>query len=121
MRTIFAIFYDGLIILSLLILLSFPIVIINHGQAVPPGDKRYLSFILIVILSYFWFMVKLGAQTIGMKAWKMHYEFTRTKHLWLSLLIRFFLFLPVSIMCLFRANKRETLLKKYSGIVKHTQ
>ncbi|WP_367607481.1 hypothetical protein [Legionella sp. W05-934-2] len=121
MRTLLATFYDGLIILSFMILLSFPIIVFNHGQAVPPGDKRYVAFLLTVAFCYLWGMTKLSGQTLGMKAWRMHYQFCNAKRLWIRLLIRYFLFLPVSLFCLFNAQKRENQLKKYCGIIKYLQ
>ncbi len=120
MRMLFSILYDSLIILSFVILLSFPIVIINHGHAIPSKDKLYPLYIISISYTYFWLMIKLSGQTIGMKVWRFRYEKSRSKYLGLSLLMRFCLFLPVSLLCFFQAKKRELILKKYCGISKYS-
>lgn len=118
MRTLFAIVYDGIIVVSLMILLSFPVVIMNHGQAVLPGNKLYLFYLLTILFSYIWLMAKLCGQTIGMKAWRLCYQHSGTNSLWLGLLIRYCLFIPITIASLGQEPKREKLLERLSGITK---
>lgn len=68
-RRLFAIFYDTLLVFSLVFLVFFIVVIfIFDGQA---KINNYLFFLITLPVSYFYFSqswVK-GRQTLGMKAW----------------------------------------------------
>lgn len=117
MRQLFALLYDILIITSICILLTFPVVIfIYHGQAIPSKNAAYTGYLVCIIFTYFIGLAKLTSQTIGMKAWRLTYEFDNRKHLVLKLFMRYMLFLPMTILYPCQRQHKEQLLKKLCGI-----
>ena len=70
-RRVAAIFYDSIILASILILATFIYVGLNNFNAIPSGNiifQVYLTFISYLFFIFFW--TKYG-QTTGMTAWKL--------------------------------------------------
>lgn len=72
LRHLAVMFYDGLILLSILFFASFIAVVINDGQAINQGNLFFMFYLIAVsFLFYGWFWTH-GGQTVGMKAWKVY-------------------------------------------------
>jgi uncharacterized RDD family membrane protein YckC len=66
------IFYDSIVLLSILFLASLIAVILNDGKAISQGNLFFIAYLFIVSwLFYAWFWTH-GGQTIGMRAWKVY-------------------------------------------------
>jgi uncharacterized RDD family membrane protein YckC len=74
LRRLGAFFYDFLLILAIWFVGSLPVVIINNGEPVAPGNPLYIGYLLLLcFLFYGWFWTH-GGQTLGMRAWKIRLE-----------------------------------------------
>ncbi len=70
-RWLAVIFYDMLILFSILFLAALIAVIINDGKAISQGNVFFIIYLVLVSgLFYCWFWTH-GGQTIGMRAWKV--------------------------------------------------
>lgn len=73
-RRLMAVFYDALLLLSLMFIATALLMTLNEGKAIQAGEP--LSYVLtlalltIGFLFYGWFWTH-GGQTLGMKTWKM--------------------------------------------------
>ena len=76
-RRLFAISYDGFLLLAILFIVSAIATALNNGEAVEPGDTLYPIFVILVFsLSYLyfaWFWIH-GGQTLGMKTWRIQLQ-----------------------------------------------
>ena len=71
-RMIAVMFYDSIVLLSILFLASLIAVIINDGEAISQGNLFFITYLFGVSwLFYAWFWTH-GGQTIGMRAWKVY-------------------------------------------------
>ena len=72
-RRLFAISYDGFLLIAILFVVSAIATAINGGKAVEPGDALYPVLVLLIFsLSYLyfsWFWIH-GGQSLGMKTWQ---------------------------------------------------
>jgi len=66
-----AMFYDGLIVIALLMLATVLLLPFNHGLAIRPGNYLYSIYLITVVFSYFCFSWCRSGQTIGLRAWKL--------------------------------------------------
>lgn len=82
--------YDTLLLLSVLLLASAVIVLINQGQAVEQGSLIFTLYLFLVsFLFYGWFWTH-GGQTLGMRSWKVKLHSTNTQNItWKQAFIRF--------------------------------
>jgi uncharacterized RDD family membrane protein YckC len=73
-RRLFAIFYDGFLLIAILFIVSAIATSLNQGKAIEPDDTFYPLFVLIIFfLSYLyfaWFWIH-GGQSLGMKTWRI--------------------------------------------------
>lgn len=66
-----AIFYDSLLLFSVLYFATLVILFFNDGKAIPPNQPLYTTYLLVVSYIYFgWFWTH-GGQTLGMRAWRI--------------------------------------------------
>ena len=76
-RRLFAIFYDGFLLLAILFIVSAIATVLNNGKAVEPGDALYPVFVILIFsLSYLyfaWFWIH-GGQSLGMKTWHIQLQ-----------------------------------------------
>ncbi len=66
-----AILYDSLLVLALVFLGTLALVILNAGEAIPAHTGWYRFFLLAVVAGYFVFFWLRGAETLGMKSWRI--------------------------------------------------
>lgn len=71
LRTFGAVIYDGLVLISLLMLASAIAILANSGQAIPPGTMWFELYLYLVGLLYFGYCWLFKAQTLGMRAWRL--------------------------------------------------
>lgn len=71
LRRFAAIFYDFLLLLSVLFFATALILPFNAGQAVTSHCLYSFYLLFISFLFYGWFWTH-GGQTLGLKAWKLH-------------------------------------------------
>ncbi len=74
LRWIFALFYDLMALVALLMLATALLLPFNGGQRIPPGTLIYQLYLLVVAYLYFDYCWRHGGQTLGMKAWKLHWR-----------------------------------------------
>lgn len=89
-RMLAVIFYDAMILLSILFLAAFIAVIINSGEAISQGNLFFIAYLFAVSwLFYGWFWTH-GGQTIGMRAWQVYLlSDEQTRVSWRQASIRF--------------------------------
>ncbi|MBE9560538.1 MAG: RDD family protein [Proteobacteria bacterium] len=93
-RRLFAIFYDGFLLLAILFVVTAIANALNHGKAIEPGNVFYPLYVLIILLLsylYFaWFWIN-GGQSLGMKTWRIKLQDGEGKNIdWKTAAIRFF-------------------------------
>lgn len=66
-----AILYDGLLVLALVFLGTLPLVVLNAGEAIPAHTPWYRLWLLAIVGGYFVFFWVRGAETLGMKSWRI--------------------------------------------------
>ena len=93
-RRIFAIFYDGFLLIAILFIVSAVATAFNQGKAIETDDIFYPLYVLVVFgLSYLyfaWFWIN-GGQSLGMKTWQIQLHSTRDQKIgWETVTIRFF-------------------------------
>ena len=69
LRRLAAIFYDGLLIAGLLMVLTLVLVLVRGGAAIPPGSWWYAATLLGVNFLFFGYSWTRGGQTLGAQAW----------------------------------------------------
>ncbi len=67
-----AMFYDGILILAILLIGTGFALIFTKGKPIFPGNIYYQIFLITLIALFFIGFWCHGGQTIGMKAWKLH-------------------------------------------------
>ncbi|MBL1319770.1 MAG: RDD family protein [Methylophaga sp.] len=71
-RLLAVMFYDFMVLLSILFLAYLIAIIINSGEAIRQGNLFFIAYQFAVSwLFYAWFWTH-GGQTIGMRAWKIY-------------------------------------------------
>ncbi|WP_165482724.1 RDD family protein [Legionella gresilensis] len=70
-RFILASFYDLLIILALLFLITAVCLIFNPQSSIPAGTRWYQFLLVAVVFFYYLLCFKFGGQTIGLKTWQL--------------------------------------------------
>lgn len=71
LRRLAAILYDSLLVLALVLLGTLALVILNAGEAIPAHTGWFRLFLLAVVAGYFVFFWLRGAETLGMKSWRI--------------------------------------------------
>lgn len=66
-----AILYDSLLVLALVFLGTLPLVVLNAGEAIPAHTAWYRLWLLAIVGGYFVFFWVRGAETLGMKSWRI--------------------------------------------------
>jgi uncharacterized RDD family membrane protein YckC len=66
-----AILYDALLVLALVFLGTLPLVVLNEGEAVPAHTWWYRVYLVAIGGGYFVFFWMRGAETLGMKSWRI--------------------------------------------------
>ena len=76
-RRLFAIFYDCLLLVAILFIVSMLATALNDGKAVESNDPLYPVYVIFVFgLSYLyfaWFWTH-GGQSLGMKTWRIRLQ-----------------------------------------------
>jgi len=63
--------YDLLLLLSSLLLATFPIVALNGGEAIGQGNPFFIAYLFVVSFGFYgWFWTH-GGQTLGMRSWRV--------------------------------------------------
>ena len=68
-KRLFALCYDLLITLALILLTTILAVALNHGTIISPGNRVFQSALILIVSSYYIFSWVIIQQTIGMRAW----------------------------------------------------
>lgn len=92
LRRLASIFYDGLLLFSVLFVGSFLVLPFTGGEAIPSDNLFYPLCLLVVSFLFFtWQWVK-GGQTLGMRAWRCRLVQQDNQTIsWSAASIRFFL------------------------------
>lgn len=93
-RRLFAIAYDGFLLIALLFITTALFTAFNQGNAIEPGNVLYIPFVVtLFLLTYFffaWFWTH-GGQTLGLKTWRCRVVSEDEKPVsWKQATIRFF-------------------------------
>ncbi len=76
-KRLFAIFYDGFLLVAILFIVSAIATALNHGKAIESDNILYPVFVIIIFgLSYLyfaWFWIN-GGQSLGMKTWRIQLQ-----------------------------------------------
>ncbi|MBH44079.1 MAG: hypothetical protein CMD88_01290 [Gammaproteobacteria bacterium] len=70
LKKIIVIFYDFLLLFSILYFVTIPVLFFTGGNAVIDNILYKVYILFIIVLYYSWFWVN-HQQTLGMKAWKV--------------------------------------------------
>lgn len=75
-RRLAALVYDSFLLTAMLFVATAVVVAFHKGEALPPGQRLYSAYLLVITFVFFgWFWTH-GGQTLGMKAWGLR-VFTR--------------------------------------------
>ena len=66
-----ALFYDALLVLSIVFLATALLLLFTGGQAIEPGNSAYSSYLVLVSFAYFGGSWTRIGQTLGMRAWRI--------------------------------------------------
>jgi uncharacterized RDD family membrane protein YckC len=105
-------FYDGLLLFSVLFFAGLVTLLFTHGQAIEPGNPLFTAYLLGVSAIYFaWPWVRSG-QTLGMRAWRLRVQQRDGSPVtWRQALTRFFAailsWLPAGLGFLWQLVDRE--------------
>ena len=70
-RHLMVMVYDLLLLLSSLLLATFPIVALNGGEAIGQGNPFFIAYLFVVSFGFYgWFWTH-GGQTLGMCSWRV--------------------------------------------------
>ncbi len=91
MRRFAALFYDALLLFSVLFFATLVLLPLTGGQAIPPNEPLYTSYLIAISFLYFGWSWTHGGQTLGMQAWRLRVEHENGGSLtWKLALMRFF-------------------------------
>jgi uncharacterized RDD family membrane protein YckC len=93
LRRLFAIFYDGFLLIAILFIVTAIATAFNHGKAIETSDTFYPLYVIVVFgLSYLyfaWFWIH-GGQSLGMKTWRAQLRTTSNNKIgWGTAAIRY--------------------------------
>lgn len=71
LRYLSSIFYDTLLLSSVLVLATAAVLPLNDGNAIPPDNPFYSAYLLGLSFLYFGWCWSHGGQTLGMRAWRI--------------------------------------------------
>jgi len=114
-RIFAALFYDTLILISLLMLMTVGCVFYNNGQAIPPHNLIYQTLLIIIIFGYYIISIRWGGQTIGMRAWRLKIIGGNNKLTVTHVFRRLILYLPAILIAIIRWQSPQTLLQRWSA------
>ncbi|MEX1995141.1 MAG: RDD family protein [Steroidobacteraceae bacterium] len=103
-RRLAALFYDTLLIVALLFIVTFAMLPLTGGEAIlnsTQGTLGHLYHALLVLagFAYFGFSWTHGGQTLGMKAWRMRLATTAgSAPNWADALVRFTIGLSLALL-----------------------
>mgnify|MGYP001075531741 CR=1 FL=1 len=117
LRQLIASFYDGLLLLAVLLLAAALTVPLTQAGIIQPDNPLISIYLLLVcFLFYAWFWVH-GGQTLGMHVWHIRIEQLDGSSLsWKQALIRFITGLPawgILALCLIRFYVPESFQKEH--------
>ncbi|MDY6979312.1 MAG: RDD family protein [Pseudomonadota bacterium] len=94
-RRLFAMLYDGLLLLALLFIASAIPLIFTGGEAIEGHDLLLTGYFLLICFAFFGGFWTHGGQTLGMRAWRLQVVHDHAGSLdWLAALLRFLSGLP---------------------------
>lgn len=70
-RRLGAILYDSLLLFSVLLFATIPVLLITKGEAVESGNLFYTAYLLLVCAAYFMLPWLKSGQTLAMQTWKI--------------------------------------------------
>ncbi len=99
-RRVFAVVYDGCLLIAVLFLATALLLPVTGGQAVSSGNIFYALYLISVSGLYFIWQWHKGGQTLGMKAWHIHIvNADQSRPGWGRLCLRFLFALLSSLVC----------------------
>jgi len=103
-RRLAALFYDALLIVALLFIVTFAMLPLTGGEAILTSTQGALGHLyhalqLLAGFAYFGFCWTHGGQTLGMKAWRMRLETAdRSAPNWADALVRFTIGVSLAVL-----------------------
>lgn len=70
-RRMGSIFYDSLLLASVLLFATIPVMFVTRGEAVESGNPFYTVYLLLVCAAYFILPWLKSGQTLAMQTWKI--------------------------------------------------
>ncbi|WP_419419551.1 hypothetical protein ACNVED_13735 [Legionella sp. D16C41] len=113
-RIILASFYDLLITLALLMLITTLCVIIKQS-AIPADTRWYQCLLVTTMLTYFFLCLKFGGQTIGLKAWQLQL-ITEGRLTIMQIFLWLLLTVPAIVYGFFKIKNPCYFLFKWTGV-----
>jgi uncharacterized RDD family membrane protein YckC len=74
LRRFAAMFYDGLLLFSVLYFAAFAVLPFTGGKAVEPRNPFFTTYLFLVCFFYFAWPWIHGGQTLGMRAWRIRVQ-----------------------------------------------
>ncbi len=71
LRRMGAIFYDSLLLFSVLLFATIPALIFADGEAIKHDNRLFQIYLLLISILYFILPWKVRGQTLGMQSWKI--------------------------------------------------
>jgi uncharacterized RDD family membrane protein YckC len=90
LRRLAAIFYDTLLLFSVLFFATLLVLWLTGGRAIEPHHPLYTAYLLLIAFFYFAWSWLHGGQTLGMRAWRIRIQRSNgTSVSWRQALVRF--------------------------------
>lgn len=74
LRRLAAVFYDGLLLLAMLMLSTAVLLVFTRAEAIRAGNPFFRLYLLIIIWLFFAGFWTRDGQTLGMRAWRLKLE-----------------------------------------------
>ncbi len=122
LRRMGAVFYDSLLLISVLLFATIPALLLNHGEAIAPENQVYKIWLWLVASLYFVIPWKRKGQTLGMQSWKIRLVQESGKPVtwvqaWMRVLLALVSWLPLGLGFIWSLfdKKRQTWHDRWTG------
>ncbi len=121
-RRIVIMFYDAILLFSVLFVATIIILPLTKGEAVPSHNLLYFFYLFLLRYLYFTWQWTHGGQTLGMKSWKVQLqEINQIQVSWENASLRFILAIPsifffgLGLVWFFFDSEKQSAHDRYSN------
>ncbi|QDP73519.1 RDD family protein [Legionella israelensis] len=107
--------YDFFIAVTLVLTFTGFCLALRQGKVIPPHSLWYQLSLILIFYSYYYYSVKYGGQTLGMRAWRIRLISCKSGPLTaVQVTLRLVLYWPVLFVAPFCRKTPASLLRSWS-------